>query len=245
MNGFYYGRGATDNKGPIMSEIFAVKELVEELRTQGGDGEMAMANVAFIYEGEEESASAGLQEVLNTYRSWLCQGSARVAGILISNTTWVGDDRPCLTYGMRGSIDLSVTISGPGRDLHSGVDGGAITEPMIDLLAIMGGLVDSRGMVLVPNFYEGVRILPTEEEEFYDAIAFDPEDYRKRLGVKKIIASTGRELLDRRWSKPTLSIIRVRNAGAVDKSSVAPTLRWSPPKKETKAEAAQSRCCWY
>jgi acetylornithine deacetylase/succinyl-diaminopimelate desuccinylase-like protein len=127
VNGFYYARGATDNKGPIMSEIFAVKELVEELRTGGDDGEMAMVNVAFVYEGEEESASEGLQEVLNTYRSWLCQGSARVAGILISNTYWVGDERPCLTYGMRGSIDLSVTISGPGRDLHSGVDGGAIT----------------------------------------------------------------------------------------------------------------------
>lgn len=72
--------------------------------------------------------------------------------ILVSNTYWIGDDRPCLTYGMRGVIKLDVEVSGPARNLHSGVDGGSVFEPTTDLSFVLASLVDSSGRVSVPGY---------------------------------------------------------------------------------------------
>ena len=76
--------------------------------------------------------------------------------IIISNSQWIGDRLPCLTYGMRGMICLIVRVDGAGRDLHSGNDGGVFNEPMADLCRLLATLVDSQHNILVPGFYDDV-----------------------------------------------------------------------------------------
>ena len=96
-----YGRGTSDNKGPILAFIFAVRELRDACSRAGRP---LPVNVAFFFEGEEENGSTGSQEVLQAHLPWF-QGSRLV---VISNTLWLGESRPCLTYGMRGMISLSI-----------------------------------------------------------------------------------------------------------------------------------------
>ena len=171
-------------------------------------GKLDHLNIVFLYEGEEESSSVGFRDVVQRLHAsgWLgghgrfehARGSP-VLGIIVSNNYWVSDDRPCLTYGMRGTIDFDVTVAGPRRELHSGVDGGTVVEPLVDLLAVLGGLVDARGMVLVPGFYRGVRERSAQEAAFFDAIQFDLAKYRQRLGVDALLDNSPREVLEKRW----------------------------------------------
>ncbi|ORY93487.1 hypothetical protein BCR43DRAFT_444964 [Syncephalastrum racemosum] len=158
MNGYLYGRGTSDNKGPILSCIFAVYELLKE--------GLLDANVIFLVEGEEESGSVGFNEAV-TKNSELFQG---VDMILLSNSYWLGEDVPCLTYGLRGVIHAKITISNTLADMHSGVEGGAVSEPLIDLIHVTGQLVGNDKKVLIPGFYDKVRAVTAEEERLYDPI---------------------------------------------------------------------------
>lgn len=115
--------------------IYALKELLDE-------GQLDL-NVVLLLEGEEENSSEGFREAVIQNLHWF-HGTTL---ILQANSMWVGEDRPCLTYGMRGIIHLEVKIQGPKRNLHSGVDGGAVVEPLNDLIGVLSTLVDARGMV--------------------------------------------------------------------------------------------------
>lgn len=104
--------------------------------------------------------------------------------ILNSNSAWLDDKTPCLIYGLRGLLQLRVTVEGASTDLHSGVDGGVVQEPMHDLVALMSTLTEpSTGHVRVEGFYRDVRPLGPEERALYDGIDFDVAQYRRRLGV--------------------------------------------------------------
>ncbi|KAI9031822.1 WD40-repeat-containing domain protein [Phycomyces nitens] len=157
-NGYLYGRGTSDNKGPILACIFAVNELLNE--------GLLDVNVIFLIEGEEESGSVGFFEGVNKHKELFTD----VDMILLSNSYWLGEDVPCLTYGLRGVIHASVTVSNARADMHSGVEGGAISEPLIDLIHVLGKLVDSDKKVLIPGFYENVRPVTVTEELLYDPI---------------------------------------------------------------------------
>lgn len=104
--------------------------------------------------------------------------------ILNSNSAWLDDKTPCLIYGLRGLLQLRVTVEGASSDLHSGVDGGVVQEPMHDLVALVSTLTEpSTGHVRVEGFYRDVRPLGPEERALYDGIDFDVAQYRRRLGV--------------------------------------------------------------
>ncbi|KAI7900282.1 uncharacterized protein BX663DRAFT_554178 [Cokeromyces recurvatus] len=157
-NGYLYGRGTSDNKGPILASIFAVNELLKE--------GLLDVNVIFLIEGEEESGSAGLYEAIEKYKELF----EDVDMILLSNSYWLGEDVPCITYGLRGVIHATVTICNSRPDLHSGVEGGAVSEPLMDLIHVLGKLVDKNKRVLIPGFYDHVRPLTEAEERLYDPI---------------------------------------------------------------------------
>jgi acetylornithine deacetylase/succinyl-diaminopimelate desuccinylase-like protein len=178
-----------------------VKELHDE-------GRLDHLNICFIIEGEEEAHSTGLEDVVAKTRDWICLGS-RVAGILISNNYWVGESVPCLTYGMRGIVEVNVNVRGPSKDLHSGVDGGAVFEPLLDLVAVVSTLVNSNGRIAVPGFYDGVPRLSPEEKAIFDAIELDMDQYMRVLGVTQLTASTPSAVLDARWRQPTLSVLHI------------------------------------
>ncbi|KAI9476215.1 MAG: hypothetical protein EXX96DRAFT_601897 [Benjaminiella poitrasii] len=157
-NGYLYGRGTSDNKGPILASIFAVNELLKE--------GLLDVNVIFLIEGEEESGSVGFYEAIEKYKKLF----EDVDMILLSNSYWLGEDVPCITYGLRGVIHATVTISNPRPDLHSGVEGGAVPEPLMDLIHVLGKLVDNDKNVLIPGFYDNVSPLSEAEEKLYDPI---------------------------------------------------------------------------
>lgn len=149
-DGYLYGRGTSDNKGPILAMVFAVKELLD--RREGEACAGLPCNLSFIFEGEEEIGSPGLAAVVESHPSWF--SDARL--IVISNSQWIGDELPCLTLGMRGMLCMTVRVDGGSRDLHSGNDGGVFNEPMVDLVRVMASLVDSHHNILVPGFYDDV-----------------------------------------------------------------------------------------
>ncbi|KAI9269351.1 hypothetical protein BY458DRAFT_187021 [Sporodiniella umbellata] len=157
-NGYLYGRGTSDNKGPVLACIFAVNELLKE--------GILDVNVVFLIEGEEESGSVGLYEAVNQNKE-LFEG---IDLILLSNSYWLGEDLPCITYGLRGVIHATVSICNERADLHSGVEGGAVSEPLVDLIHVLGKLVDTEKQVLIPGFYKDVRPVSEEEKVLYDPI---------------------------------------------------------------------------
>lgn len=206
IDGYYYGRGTSDNKGPILAFIYAVKEMLEE--GHGTDASLPV-NVAFVFEGEEENGSVGFKDALLGNQHWL-EGTQLV---VISNTQWVGETMPCLTYGMRGMIALSIEVKGPERDIHSGNDGGVFNEPLSDLTKLLASLVDSRNNIMVPGFYNGVRpnTLGAALQRLDTCHEFSLEGYREALGIPKLASAANmRELLKARWCEPTLSVVDVR-----------------------------------
>ncbi len=161
-------------------------------------------------QGEEENGSAGFKSVIQQHSSWF-EGTTLV---VISNTTWVGETVPCLTYGMRGMISLSIQVTGPNRDLHSGNEGGVFNEPLNDLTKVLASLVDSHNNIMVPHFYEDVRpsmldpALPRLEA---NAAEFSLKGYKEVLGVTSLTAGRSvRDLLMARWCSPALSVVDVR-----------------------------------
>lgn len=216
IDGYYYGRGCTDNKGPTLCMLFAISELLES-------GGLADVNVAIVLDGEEESDSAGLREAVSANaRAWV---GPDVLFILQANSLWIGDDRPCITFGMRGSVAIDVQVAGPSRNLHSGFEGGAVVEPVHDLVSVLGALVDARGRPTVPAFFDGVIAKPSaREQQCYDDIEFDAEAYRRKLGVRALSSASARDVLMARWRQPCISITNVTTSNTTHSASVIPML---------------------
>jgi nonspecific dipeptidase len=126
---------------------------------------------------------------------------------------WLGQKKPCITYGLRGIVYFMVEIEGSAKDLHSGVFGGVIHEPMIDLTRLLAKIVDSNGNILIPGISENVRKLTEEEKQLYGPIDFDPEAFRREAGaVGKLIHGKKEDILMHRWRFPSLSIHGVEGA---------------------------------
>ena len=203
-DGYLYGRGVTDNKGPVLAMMFAVKELIDEGRLP--------VHVNFLIEGEEECDSQGFREVIQQNLADLRSTNA----LLVCNDQWIAEDTPCLLFGMRGVVHMEVSVRGANRDLHSGINGGILHEPMVDLVHVLSSLVESNGRVLVPGFYDDVRPVSDAEKEIYDQINFDMSEYEKSLGVKGFTSVEARHFLMRRWRFPTLSVHTVRTVESSD-----------------------------
>jgi len=205
VNGYLYGRGASDNKGPSLGFVYAVKDLLDSCESL----DELPVNVVFIFEGEEEMGSRGFSAALQKYQHWM----GNVSMVVVSNTFWVGERVPCVTVGMRGMINVSVEVSGPERDVHSGNEGGVFNEPMADLTKLLATLVDSQAHATVPGFYDDVSEVSLEEieGEIEARGEFSVEEFRAAIGVPAITAgSTVAEVLHRRWCMPSLSISDVR-----------------------------------
>ncbi|KAI7864320.1 hypothetical protein BDF14DRAFT_1835199 [Spinellus fusiger] len=225
-NGYLYGRGISDNKGPILSCIFGVNELLKE--------GLLDVNVIFLIEGEEESGSVGFHEAVNKHKDLFKD----VDMILLSNSYWLGEDVPCLTYGLRGVVHASITVCNARSDMHSGVEGGAISEPLIDLIHVLSKFVDKDKKVLIPGFYDNVCPLTEEEKRLYDPIV----EWMKKtkdapLGSKSqrssgqspvlIILDTEKFTQDlmSRWRYPTFTVhkidVSINNPTIIPRSATA------------------------
>ncbi|XP_020353452.1 beta-Ala-His dipeptidase [Oncorhynchus kisutch] len=201
IKGNLYGRGATDNKGPVLAWLHAVESY------QATEKEIPV-NIKLIIEGLEEVGSYGLLELTRKRNDSFF---ADVDFIVISDNVWATRN-PALTYGTRGSSYFFVEVDGPKLDFHSGVYGGSIQEPMSDLIALLGSLLDHTGKILVPGVTDDVAPLTEDERKLYDNISFDLEEMKSVAGVKHFLQDTKEEVLMARWRNPSLSIHGIQGA---------------------------------
>lgn len=200
--GRMYGRGSTDDKGPILGWLYVLKahkELGLELPV----------NLKFCLEGMEESGSVGLDALVESEKDKFFRG---VDAVCISDNYWLGTEKPCVTNGLRGIAYFKVGVSGPARDLHSGVFGGMVHEPMTDVVKIMSSLVTPEGKILVPGINEQVAPLTDEERKVYDVMDFHLDDVNSATGSKTTISDTKPDVLMARMRYPSLSLHGIEGA---------------------------------
>ncbi|CAF3310833.1 unnamed protein product [Rotaria socialis] len=201
-DGKLYGRGSTDDKGPVISWLNVI-EAYQKLN------EPFPVNVKFVLESMEEYGSDGLEDLLKSLKNTFLSG---VDYVVISDSYWLGKTKPCLQYGLRGICYFFLDVECSTKDLHSGCFGGTIHEAMTDLIAIMGTLVDNKGHILIDRLYDEVVPLTLEEEELYKPITFDTAAYCSEAGVQSTIQSEKDQILMHRWRYPSLSLHGIQGA---------------------------------
>lgn len=200
--GRMFGRGSTDDKGPVLGWVNAIEA------HQKASLDFPV-NLLMCFEGMEEYGSEGLEDLINAEAKKFFKDADAVC---ISDNYWLGTEKPCLTYGLRGCNYYSIEISGPGQDLHSGVFGGTAHEPMTDLVKVMASLVDVNGNILIPGIDELVAPLTDEEKALYGPIAFTMDNLYESLGSKTSIHEDKERTLMGRWRYPSLSLHGIEGA---------------------------------
>ncbi|MGD0897798.1 MAG: dipeptidase [Thermoguttaceae bacterium] len=192
--GNLYARGATDDKGQVLTHI---KSAQAWLATAG----RLPVRLKYIIEGEEEVGSHVLEQFLVEHPERLACDV-----IVISDGAKFSRDIPAIEYGLRGIAYYELRVAGPNRDLHSGTFGGSITNPANALCRIMAAMVDGRGKVQIPGFYDDVAPLGDRERKELAALPFDEAAYFADLGVSRGFGEEGYTTLERRWARPTCDI---------------------------------------
>lgn len=192
-NEIIFARGATDNKGQIMAHILGVQETL-------GRGELPV-NLIFLIEGEEECGSTHLETFLAEHR-----GELRCDIIAISDTGMVGRGIPTLTYGLRGIAALEIKIIGPAMDLHSGIYGGAVANPVTMLARLLATLHDANGHVAVEGFYDGVAPVGDWEKKKWAHLPGGDDELLKLTGAPRLFGEAGYTPREQVWARPTAEI---------------------------------------
>jgi acetylornithine deacetylase/succinyl-diaminopimelate desuccinylase-like protein len=193
QGGMVVARGSTDNKGQIFAHMLGVAEAIRE----GG----AATDVVFVVEGEEEVGSDNLEAVLRARREEL-----RCDVAVISDTNMAGPDQPTLTYGLRGITALEVELTGPSHDLHSGVYGGAVVNPIRVLTQLLAGLHDAKGRVTVPGFYGKVRKPAKWERKAAKDLGVSDDEVRRQAGSPALGGEPGFSAIERIGMRPTAEV---------------------------------------
>jgi acetylornithine deacetylase/succinyl-diaminopimelate desuccinylase-like protein len=187
-----YARGAADDKGPMLIPIAVAEAFLAE------EGRLPV-NMVYLFEGEEEVSSAHLEGFVATHKDLLKADFALSA----DGAQWRAD-LPSVIVGSRGICALEVTVSGPGKDLHSGRHGGAVANPIQALVKLLAGLHDAMGAVAVPGFYDGLDPVSESEIAGIAAIPFDEAAYLAEVAAPEGAGEAGYTLLQRNWIRPTL-----------------------------------------
>ncbi len=193
--GYVFARGATDNKGQILSHILGIQETIEQ------DHELPV-NLHLVIEGEEEIGSANLGPFLSQNRDALKSDVA-----VVSDTGMIERGVPTLSYGLRGVTALEVKVTGPKMDLHSGIYGGAVANPITALAQLLATLHDREGRVTIAGFYDRVKPLEDWEREAWRKLPVDGDKLvLKETGVPELFGEAGYNSLGRVWARPTAEI---------------------------------------
>lgn len=202
VNEKLYGRGSTDDKGPVLGWLIALRAM-KKLNIP------LPVNLKFCFEGMEESGSVGLKDfVFEAHKDFFFPG---VDGTIISDNYWLGSEKPCLTYGLRGVAMFQITVECAACDLHSGLFGGTVHEAMTDMINILGTLVDNKGKILIEGIYDQVDKLTDEEAKMYDPIDFCQKAFADMI-KGNLIHDSKQTTLQNRWRNPCLSIHGIEGA---------------------------------
>jgi len=189
-------RGTTDDKGQSYTHVKAVAAMLAER------GRLPV-NVKFLVEGEEESGGEAIEKFVRA-------DAGRKLGctsVVVSDTSMYQPGVPALTYGLKGLAYFEIRVYGPNRDLHSGVYGGGVTNPLNALCGIVASLRDeATGRVRIEGFYDDVRPLADWERKEFAALGFDEEEQRRDLEVAELTGEEGYTYLERTWARPTCDL---------------------------------------
>lgn len=192
-DGKIYARGSCDDKGQFYMHIKAFEAMTKLNQLS--------CNVKFMIEGEEEVGSDNLGTFVKENKSKL-----KADVILISDTSLISLDTPSITVGLRGLSYMEVEVTGPNRDLHSGVYGGAVANPANVLSKMIASLHDENGRVTIPGFYDKVDELTAEERKALNLAPFNLDSYKKELDIADIHGEKGYTTLERTGTRPTLDV---------------------------------------
>ncbi len=192
-NGKIYARGAEDNKGQGFMHAKAFEIMVKT--------NTLPCNVKFMIEGEEEIGSPSLEK-------WCRQNKEMLKAdvILVSDTSMIAADIPSITTGLRGLAYWQVEVTGPNRDLHSGLFGGAVANPINVLCSMISGMVDEKGKVTVPGFYDDVMPVSEKERELLGKAPFNEDKYKSAIGVEELAGEEGYTTNQRTGIRPSFDV---------------------------------------
>ena len=192
-DGRIWARGADDDKGQAMMQVKGFETALNL--------DLLKCNVKFIFEGEEEIGSPSLYGFCEQNKELL-----KADIILVSDTSMISMQTPSITCGLRGLAYMEVEVTGPDKDLHSGLFGGAVANPANVLARLVAGLVDENGRVTIPGFYDDVRELTPAEREAFNKAPFSLEDYKKSLKIGDVEGEAGYTTLERTGVRPSLDV---------------------------------------
>jgi len=192
-DGKIFARGACDDKGQMFMHVKAFEVLAKT--------NTLACNVKFMIEGEEEVGSSNLGKFLEQNKERL-----KADIVLVSDTSMISMEHPSLETGLRGLAYMEVEVVGPNRDLHSGVYGGAVANPINILCKMIASLHDENNHITIPAFYDKVDNLSEAERKELNAAPFDLKEYQDELGVKEVWGEKGYTTLERTGIRPTLDV---------------------------------------
>jgi acetylornithine deacetylase/succinyl-diaminopimelate desuccinylase-like protein len=192
-DGKIFARGACDDKGQMFMHVKAFELMAKT--------DSLACNVKFMIEGEEEVGSSNLGIFLEKNK-----GRLKADIVLVSDTSMISMEHPSLETGLRGLAYMEVEVVGPNRDLHSGVYGGAVANPINILCKMIASLHDENNHITIPTFYDKVDELTTAERTALNTAPFDLKEYQDELGIKEVWGEKGYTTLERTGTRPTLDV---------------------------------------
>jgi acetylornithine deacetylase/succinyl-diaminopimelate desuccinylase-like protein len=193
-NGNLFGRGTADDKGQVHIHLKALESL------QKVDGKLPI-NVKILIEGEEEVGSVSLWDYVQKNKEKL-----KADALIVSDTSMLGKGVPSITYGLRGLNYYQIELTGPERDLHSGVYGGAVPNPLTILTELFAKLHDKNFRVTIPGFYDRVAKVSSAERKLLNALPWKKKDFENAVGAPGYIGEKGFTTVERLWTRPTLEL---------------------------------------
>lgn len=192
-DGRIWGRGADDDKGQSFMHIKAFEAMCAT--------DSLPCNVKFMLEGEEEIGSRSLYKFCADNKKML-----KADIILVSDTSMISMQTPSITCGLRGLTYMEVEVTGPDKDLHSGLFGGAVANPANVLARLIASLVDENGRVTIPGFYDDVRELTAAERRAFNKAPFSLRDYKRSLSIGDVEGEAGYNTMERTGVRPSLDV---------------------------------------
>ncbi len=192
-DGRIWGRGADDDKGQLWMQVKAFEAMCAT--------DSLPCNVKFMLEGEEEVGSASLYGFCRRNKKLL-----KADIILVSDTSMISMDCPSITCGLRGLTYMQVEVTGPDKDLHSGLFGGAVANPANVLTRLISSLVDENGHVTIPGFYDDVRVLSAAERRALNKAPFNLTAYKRALQLGDVEGEAGFTTIERTGIRPSLDV---------------------------------------
>jgi len=188
-----FARGADDDKGQGFMHAVAIEYLIKN--------QLLKCNVKFMIEGEEEIGSPSMTQ-------WCIDNKKRLAAdvILVSDTGMIAPNIPSITVGLRGLTYLQIEVTGPNRDLHSGIFGGAVANPLNVLCKMIANLHDENGHITIPGYYDDVLEYTDEQRKLINQVPFNEDSYKTALGVKELWGEKGYTTIERTGIRPTMDL---------------------------------------